>query len=260
MNKMMKNMFKLVAAMTFLFVGATTVNATSAYIASNSGVNACFGMYGDERYEHYYVPAWSKVTLSGNSNWELTGFYYDGMELFIQDYLLDYDGDTYTYYNNDSYDTYSESCDNNTYSSNTNNTYGYSSVGAYNRIEVNINTQTLYHFNWNYEMDFTCHVATGVDGHETPTGWFTIIYMTKDTNLVGPGYCKHVDNWMVFYQWYDENGEVSSEAGFHDASWKDVSSSSNKSGGSNGCVNMTPSDADTLYSLVDGSTTVWIHY
>lgn len=241
---MKKNIFKTLLVAMLMVCFAANVGATTAYTCS-AGLNACLGMYGDARYEHYPVGGGELVTLSGNSNDELTGFYYDGMELFIQPYLLDVNyGSSYSSNESSSYSS----------SSGTND-----GSGAYNRIDVNLSTQKLKHYNWNYEMDFICEICSGKPGYDTPTGWYSILYKETNTSLKGTNngvdYDKPVDYWMPFL-----NTATGSQMGFHDTSWKYVYSGLNTSNGSLGCINMNPGDAAMLYSLCESGTTVYIHY
>ena len=105
---------------------------------------------------------------------------------------------------------------------------GSGRVDAPRRIVVDLSEQRLWLCEGRREL-LTSPVTTGKDRSPTPTGrWF--VHGKQDDEIIqGPGYRRHVDHWMPYFQGY----------GFHDASWQrlpfgDVEGRALR--GSHGCV------------------------
>lgn len=114
--------------------------------------------------------------------------------------------------------------------------------------EVSIADQKAWFYRDGKEV-FSADVVTGKQssGDATPKGVWYIMYQQSPSTLKGTGdsgksYSQPVNYWSAF-----TNGGV----GFHDASWRtNWSKSAYLTDGSNGCVNMHPSDAGTAYKAI----------
>ena len=114
--------------------------------------------------------------------------------------------------------------------------------------EVSIADQHAWFYRNGKEV-FSADVVTGKQssGDATPKGVWYIMYQQSPSVLRGTGdsgksYTQPVSYWSAF-----TNGGV----GFHDASWRsNWSKSAYLSDGSNGCVNMHPSDAGAAYRAI----------
>lgn len=114
--------------------------------------------------------------------------------------------------------------------------------------EVSIADQHAWFYRNGKEV-FSADVVTGKQssGDATPKGVWYIMYQQSPSVLRGTGdsgksYTQPVSYWSAF-----TNGGV----GFHDAGWRsNWSKSAYISDGSNGCVNMHPSDAGTAYHAI----------
>ena len=93
-----------------------------------------------------------------------------------------------------------------------------------------------------------------------PTGTFEIRAKARNQTLIGadtdkdgePDYKSHVDYWMPF---------VGNMVGLHDAPWRSsFGGSIYKTNGSHGCVNLPPSKAAELFSLVHVGDSVVVHW
>lgn len=118
---------------------------------------------------------------------------------------------------------------------------------------VDISEQTIWYYQ-NGKQKLKSDVVTGTRGRTpTPTGTFKVRSKLRNINLVGPTWNSHVSYWMAF---------KGSSYGLHDASWRTSGQFSNHktylSNGSHGCVNLRPSTAASLYSMVKRGTTVII--
>ncbi len=126
-------------------------------------------------------------------------------------------------------------------------------------IELNLTTQKTYLIQ-DGKVVFSADVVTGLpNGHETPQGVYTILEKMLDKTLVGeltdegvPEYLTPVSYWMRI-TW--------TGIGFHDATWQS-SFGGNRYlyVGSHGCINMSLSDAATLYDLIWVGLPVVSHY
>lgn len=114
--------------------------------------------------------------------------------------------------------------------------------------EVSIADQHVWFYRDGKEV-FSADVVTGKQsaGDDTPKGVWYIMYQQSPSTLRGTGdsgksYTQPVNYWSAF-----TNGGV----GFHDASWRtNWSKTAYLTDGSNGCVNMHPSDAGTAYKAL----------
>ena len=128
-------------------------------------------------------------------------------------------------------------------------------------IEVDLSAQHMW-----YIVDgspvFQADVVTGLPtaNRATPQGVYSILYTERNATLVGerdpatgePIYRTPVSYWMPFtYQGH----------GFHDATWQPgFGGTLYQSIGSHGCVNMSYSDAGTLFGMISAGTPVVLHY
>lgn len=128
-------------------------------------------------------------------------------------------------------------------------------------IEVDLSAQHMW-----YIVDggvaFEADVVTGLPtpSRATPAGVYSILYTERNATLVGekdpetgePIYRTPVSYWMPFtYQGH----------GFHDATWQPgFGGTLYQTLGSHGCVNMSYSDAGTLFGMISAGTPVVLHY
>ena len=83
--------------------------------------------------------------------------------------------------------------------------------------------------------------------YTSPAGTYGITYKQRNATLRGENYETPVSYWMPF------NGGI----GFHDAYWRSrFGGTLYRTGGSHGCVNLPPSSAKKIYSLVEQGTPV----
>ena len=96
-------------------------------------------------------------------------------------------------------------------------------------------------------LDTACVTGNESQGHATPAGTYGITYKQRNATLRGENYETPVSYWMPF------NGGI----GFHDAYWRSrFGGTLYRTGGSHGCVNLPPSSAKKIYSLVEQGTPV----
>lgn len=96
-------------------------------------------------------------------------------------------------------------------------------------------------------FDTACVTGNESQGHATPAGTYGITYKQRNATLRGENYETPVSYWMPF------NGGI----GFHDAYWRSrFGGTLYRTGGSHGCVNLPPSSAKKIYSLVEQGTPV----
>lgn len=109
-------------------------------------------------------------------------------------------------------------------------------------VEVSILDQKLWLFR-DGQLVLETSVVTGNKKYNraTPTGYFHILYKTKDRVLRGPDYASFVKYWMPFYKGY----------GLHDAMWRlRFGADIYQNRGSHGCVNIPPKIAPLVYDNV----------
>lgn len=120
-----------------------------------------------------------------------------------------------------------------------------------NYIEVDIENQMVYLYkNGRLIISTPCVTGCVSEGHSTPAGVYKIQNMMRDTTLVGDDYESDVSYWMPF------NGGV----GLHDASWRSYFGGDiYYYNGSHGCVNLSYSAAEKIYSNISIGYRVIVH-
>jgi lipoprotein-anchoring transpeptidase ErfK/SrfK len=124
----------------------------------------------------------------------------------------------------------------------------------YTRVDVSLSSQTARYYH-NGSLKLTTPVVTGKNGHNTPPGIYSVTYKARNVDLKGNNddgskYSSHVSYWMPF------NGGI----GLHDAPWRSAFGGAiHFANGSHGCVNMPPSAAARLYSMVRAGTPVVVY-
>lgn len=128
-------------------------------------------------------------------------------------------------------------------------------------IEVDLSAQHMWYI-VEGSVAFEADVVTGLPtpSRATPSGVYSILYTERNATLVGekdpetgePIYRTPVSYWMPFtYQGH----------GFHDATWQPgFGGTLYQTLGSHGCVNMSYSDAGTLFGMISAGTPVVLHY
>lgn len=128
-------------------------------------------------------------------------------------------------------------------------------------IEVDLSAQHMWYI-VDGSVAFQADVVTGLPtaNRATPAGVYSILYTERNATLVGekdpatgePIYRTPVSYWMPFtYQGH----------GFHDATWQPgFGGNLYQTLGSHGCVNMSYSDAGTLFGMISAGTPVVLHY
>lgn len=142
------------------------------------------------------------------------------------------------------------------------NEYGYirSDLLTRNLILVDISKQVLYFYD-NNKTILEANVVTGMKkSHDTPIGSYILRVSNLQQNRTlrgynddGSQYAADVKYWMPF--------NLEKGIGFHDASWRSNSqfiSSTYKTNGSHGCINMQLNDAKILYENINKDTIVVI--
>lgn len=127
----------------------------------------------------------------------------------------------------------------------------YNDIGP-TYVEVDIGRQHMWYFK-DGEIVFDAPFVSGLDveGRRTPLGVHQLWSKQKDTYLTGATWRTHVDYWMPI-DW--------SGVGFHDASWRgSFGGEIYKTGGSHGCLNMPPNQAETFYNMVELNTPVVVY-
>ncbi len=122
-------------------------------------------------------------------------------------------------------------------------------------IDIDLSEQHVYFYNSESSLIWDSACVSGLpDGkRNTPTGVYYIYSKQRDTYLEDEAktYKTFVSYWMPF------NGGV----GLHDANWQPAFGGSQyKSTGSHGCVNLPPSAAANLYSIIEVGDVVVCHW
>lgn len=128
-------------------------------------------------------------------------------------------------------------------------------------VDVDLTNQHMWYIK-DSKVVLECDIVSGepVPDKETPSGVYKILEKKKGKTLVGeivpetgePEYRTYVDYWMRV-TW--------SGIGFHDANWQPKFGGDwYVTHGSHGCLNMQPSDAASLYDMLEVNTPVIIHY
>ncbi len=118
-------------------------------------------------------------------------------------------------------------------------------------IEIDLEQQTVYLY-INGSLKVMTETVTGnvSRGYNTPVGVYPLNYKETDAILTGEDYASPVQYWMPF------NGNI----GLHDANWRDTFGGKiYESKGSNGCVNLPPGEAKTIFNLVYPGMPVIVH-
>ncbi len=118
-------------------------------------------------------------------------------------------------------------------------------------VEINLTAQHLFLYKDGECVLDTNFVSGNVaNGHDTPTGAFSITYKTTDAVLRGEDYETPVKYWMPF------NGDV----GMHDATWRSsFGGTIYKTNGSHGCINLPYSAAQSIYEVVEQGYAVLVY-
>ncbi len=125
--------------------------------------------------------------------------------------------------------------------------------------EVDLTNQVMYYVSGGSVVMSTSIVSGNpTTGHATPTGVHRILYKESPSVLKGTQdengnyeYETEVTFWMPF---------TNDGCGFHDATWQPTFGGSwYLTNGSHGCINMSYSDAEKLYSLIQTRDPVIVH-
>ena len=131
-------------------------------------------------------------------------------------------------------------------------------------VEVDISEQWAWYYDADGNLLWESGVITGNPnkGNDTPQGVYYVNAMYRDITLTGDydpetdtySYESPVSYWMAF---------VGSSVGFHDATWQSESNFGNPTAyysvGSHGCVNLSLSSAEELYSVLEVGVCVIVH-
>lgn len=118
-------------------------------------------------------------------------------------------------------------------------------------VEIDLKEQMVYVY-IDGELKVKTETVTGntSKGNDTPTGVYPINYKERDAVLTGEDYASPVKYWMPFNK----------NVGLHDADWRDsFGGDIFENNGSNGCVNLPPSNAKTIFDLVYPGMPVIVH-
>jgi len=129
------------------------------------------------------------------------------------------------------------------------NAYGSNDIGS-TYIEVDLTEQHMWYYQ-NGSVIFESDIVSGLAGdpeRRTPEGIYTLYYKKSPDVLRGAKkadgtyeYETEVTYWMPF------NGGI----GFHDADWQPYFGGDRYlTGGSHGCINMPPENAEELYNII----------
>ncbi len=125
--------------------------------------------------------------------------------------------------------------------------------------EVDLTNQVMYYVSGG-SVVMSTNIVSGnpTTGHATPTGVHRILYKESPSTLKGTQdengnyeYETEVTFWMPF---------TNDGCGFHDATWQPTFGGSwYLTNGSHGCINMSYSDAEKLYGLIQTRDPVIVH-
>lgn len=118
-------------------------------------------------------------------------------------------------------------------------------------VEIDLENQMVYVYVKGVAKIITQTVTGNIArGHDTPTGVYPLNYKETDAVLTGEDYASPVQYWMPF------NGNI----GLHDADWRDsFGGDIYETNGSNGCINLPPDSAETIFDLVYPGMPVIVH-
>lgn len=118
-------------------------------------------------------------------------------------------------------------------------------------LEIDLQRQMVYVY-IDGDLKIKTPTVTGnvARGDATPPGVYPLNYKERDAVLRGENYASPVDYWMPF------NGNI----GLHDADWRDkFGGDIYKNSGSNGCINLPPGNAKTIFDLVYPGMPIIVH-
>ena len=129
-------------------------------------------------------------------------------------------------------------------------------------VDINLSTQYARLYDEAGDILWESWFVSGslASNHSTPTGSFDVTTKARNQTLIGadtnhdgePDYKSHVDYWIPF---------IGNMVGMHDAPWRSAFGGSiYKSNGSHGCINLPPSKAAELYSLIHVGDPVIVHW
>jgi hypothetical protein len=127
-------------------------------------------------------------------------------------------------------------------------------------IELDLTKQHMYYI-VDGEIDFEADVVTGAPwgGRATPAGVYRVLEKLSPTILKGdimPNGKREYETPVTFWMRITWGG-----VGFHDATWQPSFGGNRYTyAGSHGCINMSYTDAQTLYDILEVGTPVISHY
>jgi hypothetical protein len=123
---------------------------------------------------------------------------------------------------------------------------GYYWSGGYRWIDIDLSAQWLTAYEGDTPV-FGAAVSTGIDGYNTPTGEFEILWMLDWETMVGEDYYLPDVPYVMYFANY---------LAIHGTYWHDNFGSPS----SHGCVNLPIAEAGWLYDWVSIGTPVSVHY
>lgn len=118
-------------------------------------------------------------------------------------------------------------------------------------VEISIKNQFMWFFK-DGKILVKTKIVTGNESqkYDTPIGVYGITYKERNATLNGENYSSPVNYWLPF------NGNI----GIHDAGWRDkFGGEIYKTGGSHGCVNTPPANAQIIYENIEKGTPVIVY-
>lgn len=118
-------------------------------------------------------------------------------------------------------------------------------------VEIDLKEQMVYVY-IKGELKVKSQTVTGnlAKGNDTPTGVYPVNYKEREAILKGEDYESPVDYWIPFNK----------NIGLHDADWRhSFGGDIYEKNGSNGCINLPPSKAKTIFDLVYPGMPVIVH-
>lgn len=116
------------------------------------------------------------------------------------------------------------------------------------RIEVSIKNQDLHYFLGEYLVN-TFKVSTGLPGHDTPVGTFSVLKKFPKIDYIGAGYSYLGTKWNLRFK-----PGVNGNYYIHGAYWHNSFGKKR----SHGCVNVSYANVERLYNFADEGTPVLI--
>ena len=118
-------------------------------------------------------------------------------------------------------------------------------------IEIDLKDQMVYLY-IKGKLKVQTKTVTGniAKGNDTPKGVYPVNYKERDAILKGEDYASPVDYWIPFNK----------NVGLHDASWRsEFGGDIYEKNGSNGCVNLPPNMAKSIFDLAYPGMPVIVH-